>query len=211
MKKIKLISILIIVFLSTSIFAQRTDDKQITHESTGSSTTNSSFEDYDDLILSGGFGAGAVVSTNIVNSGAVVPYSFDFLLRYGHQNVGLGLTNEIYLTPENLARLAFGSSSNTTKVYFQYELNLFKKTYFNIGLSGQFGAFFVGDERDSLESSKSRYFGNVGVITEIGTKKVTLFVRPHLEYKSYDIGSWHKEILLVANVGLRFKIPNTNK
>lgn len=205
----KNIVLIFLVFIGFNAFAQRTNDKQINKTSDTNTAGASSFENYDDLIICGGVGAGAVVSTNIVNSGAVLPYSIDFLLRYGHQDLGIGITNEIYLTPENLVKLAFGNSSNTTKVYFMYELNLFKKTYFNIGLSGQIGGFFVGDERDSLESSKSRYFGNVGVLTEIGTKKVTFYIRPYLEYKSYDIGSLHKEILLVTNIGLRFKIPNT--
>ena len=205
----KILSFLIAILFTINIYAQRNDNHQINNNSNSSSSVSSYFENYDDFILSGSFGAGAVVSTNIVNSGAVVPYSIDFLLRYGHQNLGLGLTNEIYLTPENLARLAFGSSSNTTKIYFQYELNLFKKSYVNIGLSGQIGGFFVGDERDSLETTKSRYFGNLGVIAEVGVHRLTFFARPHLEYKSYDVGSWHKEILLVANVGLRFRVPNT--
>ncbi len=200
---------LIIILFTINVYAQRNDNHQVTKSNDSSPSGSFNFEEYDDFIIAGGFGAGAVVSTNVVNSGAVVPYGLDFLLRYGHQNMGFGFTNEIYLTPENLSKLAFGNSSNTTKVYFQYELILFKKSYVNIGLSGQLGAFFVGDERDSLETSKSRYFGNVGVLAELGVNRFTFFARPHLEYKSYDIGSWHKEILLVANVGVRFRIPNT--
>ncbi|MFH2142222.1 MAG: hypothetical protein ABIJ97_07365 [Bacteroidota bacterium] len=161
---------------------------------------------YDYFILSGSFGAGGVVSTNIINSGAVIPASLDFMLQSKRHRFGIGITHELYLTPENLGKLIIGESSNVEKFYFIYEWTVLKTSPINIGFSGQFGGFTVGDEAEYEENDKSRLFGNIGFIAELGAPRFYLFVRPAIEYKSYDIGSWHKELLATVSLGLRWKI-----
>lgn len=169
-------------------------------------TSSSKIINYQFLILSGSFGAGGVVSTNIVNSGAVIPTSIDFLLQAKHNRYGIGFTHELYLTPENLWNLMLGKSSNTEKYYFIYEWTLLKTSPVNFGFSGQFGGFTVGDEAQYEENVRSRLFGNIGIIAEVGLPRFFLFARPAIEYKSYDIGSWHKELLATVSVGLRWKL-----
>lgn len=206
------IFILTLVFaISTSLsFAQKTGAKNTPSASGTSSKKTESTSDvpqFDEIIISGGVGAGAVVSTNIINSGALLPASIEFMLRYKRNRYGLGVTNELYLTPENLGKMFFGESSNVKKIYFMHEITIFKRSFINLGLSTQLGWFYVGDERTDMESDKARYFGSTGPILELGTYKWQFYVRPALEYKSYDIGSWHKEIIGQAMIGLRYKIP----
>ncbi|MFH2095297.1 MAG: hypothetical protein ABIJ16_06315, partial [Bacteroidota bacterium] len=161
---------------------------------------------FDYVIISGSFGAGGVISTNIVNSGAVIPTSLDFLAQTKHQRFGLGYTHELYLTPENLGKLLIGESSNVEKFYFIYEWTIFNLSPVNIGFSGQLGGFTVGSESEYGEDGKSRLFGNIGAVVELGAPRFYLFARPAIEYKSYDAGSWHKEILGTVSIGLRWKI-----
>lgn len=157
-------------------------------------------------IISGSVGAGAVVSSDIVNTGAVLPASLEFLLQMKRTRYGFGVTNELYLTPKNLALLVIGNSSNTTKYYFVMEQTIFKHSPFNLGWSGQIGGFLVGKERENQTSTaKGSWFLNLGVLVEIGHPRFFLFVRPAIEYKSYS-NWWHKEILATACVGLRWKI-----
>ncbi len=170
------------------------------------STSSDTVFHYQFFILSGSFGAGGVVSTNIVNSGAVIPLSIDFLLQAKHHRYGIGFTHELYLTPENLWKFMLGESSNTNKFYFIYEWTLLKTSPVNFGFSGQFGGFTVGDEAQYEENGRSRLFGNIGLIAEVGLPRFFLFARPAIEYKSYDIGSWHKELLATVSVGLRWKL-----
>jgi hypothetical protein len=174
--------------------------------SQGDSTSRDTVFHYQFFILSGSFGAGGVVSTNIVNSGAVIPTSIDFLLQAKHHRYGLGYTHELYLTPENLWNFMLGESSNTHKYYFIYEWTILKTSPINLGFSGQFGGFTVGDEAEYEENGRSRLFGNIGIIAEVGLPRFFLFARPAIEYKSYDIGSWHKELLATVSVGLRWKL-----
>ena len=157
-------------------------------------------------IISGSVGAGAVVSSDIVNTGAVLPATLEFLLQMKRTRYGIGVTNELYLTPKNLGLLILGNSSNTTKYYFVMEQTIFKNSPFNLGWSGQIGGFLVGKERENQTSNaKGSWFVNLGVLVEIGHPRFFLFVRPALEYKSYS-NWWHKEILATACVGLRWKI-----
>ncbi|MBN1184448.1 MAG: hypothetical protein JXB49_19305 [Bacteroidales bacterium] len=164
--------------------------------------------EFDFIMISGSFGAGGVISTNIVNSGAVIPGSIDFLGQIKHQRYGFGVTHELYLTPENLVKLVLGESSNTEKYYFMYEWTVFKNSPVNLGVSTQFGGFYVGNEADidDDDSFKNRMFLNGGLIVEAGLPRYFFFVRPALEYKSYGPGSWHKELLATVSVGFRVKL-----
>lgn len=184
----------IVLFTYISVFAQTT------------STEKDTVFHYEFFILSGSFGVGGVVSTNIINSGAVIPTSLDFMLQAKRHRYGIGMTHELYLTPENLGKFILGKSSNTEKFYFIYEWTVLKTSPVNLGFSGQFGGFTVGDEAEYEENEKSRIFGNIGFIAELGAPRFYLFVRPAIEYKSYDVGSWHKELLATVSLGLRWKL-----
>ncbi|MDP4266087.1 MAG: hypothetical protein Q8880_01470 [Bacteroidota bacterium] len=175
-------------------------------QTTKSSSSNTNIN-YDYFIIGGFVGAGGVVSTNIVNSGALFPAGLDFMLQDGHLRYGLGLSSELYLTPENLAKVIFSSNtSNVTKVYFEVEPMLFKWFIINLGVNMKLGGFWVGKGGDDMNPNETHYFGNVGALVELGPKKFMLFVNPYLEYKSY--GSWHKELIGAVELGLKIRIPS---
>ena len=206
----KKLSILIFIFaISINLnFAQKTGAENTPSSSnSNASKSTENTPQFDEIIISAGVGAGVVLSTNIINSGALLPASIDIMLRYSRNRIGLGVTNELYLTPENLGKMLFGESSNLKKLYFIHEITIFKRSFINLGLSTQIGWFYVGEERTDLESDKSRYFANIGPLLEFGTYKWQIFIKPTLEYKSYDIDAWHKEIIGQAMIGLRYKIP----
>ncbi|HEY4798575.1 MAG TPA: hypothetical protein VII99_05800, partial [Bacteroidia bacterium] len=62
---------------------------------------------YDEFWISGSIGGGAVVSTNIINSGAVLPFRAEFMWQRKHRRLGFGFGNELEITPQSLAMLAF--------------------------------------------------------------------------------------------------------
>jgi hypothetical protein len=156
----------------------------------------------DAFIFGTGLGAGAVISTNIVNSGALIPTHFDFLFKVRHHRFGFGVGKEFFLTPENLGRLVLNQTSNVTKGYLMYDWMLFKYSPINIGFGTKLGAF--GNAKDSTQVDTTAMFGNVGIIAEIGIRKFSFYVRPELEYKSYGKSSLHKEVSAVAHLGVRF-------
>lgn len=205
----RIISIILLAVLMASQygFAQKTNDNQGT--STTKSDTSKLVIDY--FILSGGIGAGAVVSTNIINTGALASSNFDILFQARHNRFGFGWTNELFVTPESLGRLVFGESISITKFYLMYEWALFRRSPFNIGFSTQLGGFVRGDELDATADEVSRTHFNIGPLVEIGAPRFYLFVRPMIEYKSYGEGSWHKELSAVAQLGLRWKIPTEDE
>ena len=157
----------------------------------------------DAFIIGAGVGGGAVVSSNIVNSGAVIPTHFDMIVKMRHHRLGFGFGTDRYLTPENLARLVLGQTSNVTKGYLMYDWMLFRYSPINLGLGAKIGSF--GNSKDSTQVDTSATFGSIGVIAEFGSRKFSIYVRPELEYKSYGKGSLHKEISAIANIGIRFK------
>jgi len=167
---------------------------------------------YEFLWLNGGFGAGGVVSTNIVNSGAVVPFYMEIFLQQRHQRIGFGLSHELYLTPEALGKFALGNSANTEKVYLAYEWMLIPNFPINLGVCANAGGFLVGNDikeanqhaNDTTYIPKYNFFGNVGLVAEVGIRPVFIFVKPYIEYKSY--GSFHKEILACVTVGMKLKL-----
>lgn len=189
--KSKLLSILIILSLFPALKAQ---DNKIK---------------YDFIWLNFGMGAGGVLSTNIINSGAVLPFYMEIYLQQSRHRYGIGLAHEIYLTPENLGKLILGNSSNTEKVYFTYELMLLPNFPINLGVCCQGGGFLVGNKIKEANADKSKvpdynFFGNVGILAEIGIRPVFLFVKPYIEYKSY--GGFHKELLVCGTFGIKFKL-----
>jgi hypothetical protein len=166
---------------------------------------------YEFFWINGGLGAGGVVSTNIINSGLVLPFYAEFCLQKSHKRIGLGIADEIYLTPENLGKLLFGNSSNTEKFYLTGEWMLIPNFPINIGACAQIGGFLVGNDiqkankaHDSTDIPGLNFFGNVGFVTEVGIRPVFLFVKPYLEFKSY--GSFHKELLVCITLGIKFKL-----
>ena len=203
MKKILLFSFLIIYF--TGSFAQKTDD------TTSNTTTTESDIIIDYIILSGGIGAGGVISTNIVNSGALASSNFDLLFQIKHHRIGFGSTSELFITPENLGRLTFGESANVSKAYIMYEWAVFRRSPVNLGFSAQAGGFLRGDERDAGESEENRTFANLGVMLELGSPTFQFYVRPMVEYKSYGKLNFHKELSAVGQFGFRWKIPTEDE
>lgn len=166
---------------------------------------------YDFMWINGGLGAGGVVSTNIINSGLVIPFYLEFCLQKSRTRIGLGVAHEMYITPEALGRLFLGNSSNTEKIYFTGEWMLFPNFFINAGPCAQIGGFLVGNKikEDTKAQGKGSvadysFFGNVGLLGEIGIRPVYLFVKPYFEYKSY--GSFHDELLVCVTLGIKIKL-----
>lgn len=164
---------------------------------------------YEFIWINFGMGGGAVLSTNIINSGAVMPFYMDIYLQNRRNRFGVGIAHELYLTPQNLFRLFTGNSSNTEKIYFTYEWMVLPNFPVNIGACAQFGGFLVGNEikeantSDSVKVTDYNMFGNIGLVAEVGIRPFFIFVKPYLEFKNY--GNFHKEILGVVSFGVKFK------
>lgn len=165
---------------------------------------------YEFIWINGGIGAAAVLSTNIINSGAILPFYLELYAQQRHSRYGIGLAHEIYLTPENLGKLVLGNSSNTEKIYFSYEWMLIPNFPVNLGFCGQIGGFLVGNDikkanqADNKDVPDYNYFGNVGLVAEVGIRPVFLFVKPYIEYKSY--GGFHKELIAGGTFGIKLKL-----
>lgn len=175
---------------------------------------------YQFLWVNGGIGAGGVLSTNIVNSGAVLPAYLEFMLQNRRSRIGIGIAHELYLTPENLGKVILGNSSNTEKVYITWEGMLLPNSPINLGVCAQGGGFLVGNDireanqntnntnntsdADNTDIPKYNFFGNVGMVAEVGIRPVFLFVKPYIEYKSY--GGFHKEIIAAVTFGIKLKL-----
>jgi len=156
------------------------------------------------FIIAGGIGAGAVGSTNIINSGAVLPSSMDLLFQKKRVQIGFGFGSELYITPESLGRLVLGQNPGAKKFYFMYEWRVLPYFPVNIGWSSQLGLSSFGGDIQTGDGARGGLFANTGVVAEIGTPGFALFVRPYIEYKSYS--GFNKEFMAAAQVGLRFKI-----
>lgn len=165
---------------------------------------------YDYLWINGGIGAGGVISTNIINSGAVLPAFMEIAVQDGRCRYGIGVAHELYLTPENLGKLVLGNSSNTEKVYFTFEGMLIPNFFINLGVCAQVGGFLVGNDIDKANQAEGKdvpkynFFGNGGLVAEIGIRPVFIFVKPYIEYKNY--GGWHKEIIGAVTLGIKLKL-----
>lgn len=165
---------------------------------------------YDFIWINGGLGAGGVVSTNIINSGALLPFFAEFCLQKGRTRLGFGICDEIYITPENLGKLFFGDNSNVGKYYLTWEWMLFPNFPINLGPCAQIGGFLVGNDvkkansQDSIKVTTSNFFANAGLNLEVGIRPIFLFVKPYFEFKSY--GSFHKELIACVTLGVKFKL-----
>jgi len=161
--------------------------------------------------LNFGTGAAAVLSTDVFNSGAILPFYMELYFQQNKTRLGLGLSHEIYLTPENLYKLATGNSANVEKFYLTAEWMLLRNFPLNIGACAQFGGFYVGNQIKENTKNKNEkvddasLFGNVGLVAEAGIRPFFLFVKPYLEYKSYALQTFHKELIAGVNFGIRLK------
>lgn len=168
---------------------------------------------YDEFWISSGIGAGAVVSTNIINSGAVIPFRTEFLWQRRHRRLGFGFGKELGITPQQLYNLAMGGQPGISKLYFVYEKFLFRNFPINIGFSSHLGFFSqagpssnsttAGTGTTTAADSKGGLFGNIGIPVEIGIRPFYLFVRPDIEYQSWS--GFNKRIQATANVGIKLK------
>jgi hypothetical protein len=165
---------------------------------------------YDFIWINGGFGGGGVVSTNIINSGAVLPFFAEVCLQKSRTRLGLGIAHEIYLTPENLVKLLLGNSSNTEKIYLTGEWMLLPNFPINLGPCAQIGGFLVGNDikkanaRNNTSVTTYNFFVNGGFVAEIGIRPVFLFVKPYFEFKSY--GGFHEELIAAVTLGAKLKL-----
>jgi len=166
----------------------------------------------ESIWIGGSVGGGLALSTNIVNSGAVFPANLELLFQTRHHRCGIGFANELYITPESLTRLLFGDAPVVKKLYFGYELFLFRNFPVNLGFSSHFGFFGTGgtnskaaqvETANGTESGRGGLFGNIGAVLELGARPFYFFVRPSIEYKSWS--GWHKEIIATGSIGIRLK------
>ncbi len=219
----KSVVIVFLMLISFSAFSQiirkggdtkKTQDKTKTEQNdaktSSDKTKSASKSKIDATILGLGVGAGAVISSNIVNSGAYLSNDFDILFKIRHHRIGIGFGKILFLTPENLGSLAFGQTSNVTVGYLMYDWMLFRWSPVNLGVGIKLGAF--SNAKDSTKVDTTASLANVGITAEFGSRRFSVFVRPELDYKSYGQGSFHKEVSAGATLGLRFKfLSDTEK
>lgn len=197
----KLLLFLFSNLLTISLFAQTTT-------STDSTAKPEIVKpNYAAFWISGAGGAGATVSSNIVNTGAVLPFRTEFLWQSRTRRMGFGFAKELFLTPEALGRFAMGQSPGISKFYFVYEKFIFRHSPINLGFSSNLGFFSTGDslnnDYNTEKKSRGGMFGNVGCVVEMGVRPVYFFVRPDIEFQSWS--GFHKQIQATATVGLRLK------
>lgn len=219
MKKKIVLGCLLAVLAIPSSFAQRSAQSSSTSGGTQKAYTAKELG-ITHWWLVGGMGAGAVISTDIINSGGVLPFYLELMAQKGRTRMGLGMSHEVYLTVKNLAKVmtSLGDESyNVEKFYFTIEKMLIPNFPVNVGVCAQLGGFLTQSELKENDEAKvqagtatnisnkneAHPFGNVGLVAELGIKPFFLFVKPALEYKSYSIG--HKELIGYVNFGIRLK------
>lgn len=175
-------------------------------------TSTSKPSEIESVWIGGSIGGGAVVSSNVINSGALFPMNLELLFQKHHHRCGIGFANEIYVTPEALGRLVLGEGLGVKKLYFSYEAFIFRNFPINLGFSTHIGFFGTSKSssnnaqvKNSSDTTNTRggLFGNVGLVLELGARPCYFFVRPAIEYKSWS--GFHKEIIGSVSIGLRFK------
>jgi hypothetical protein len=203
----------IAVLLTINTFAQgTTPGKTVTPSgnTTGTTTTTnttpaSDFQ-IDCFIFGGSLGLGPILSTNLVGSGFIGESTMELMIQSRHHRYGIGMSNTLMGTPENLGVLLFTlgkDNVNLHKYYFTYEWTLFRKSPINLGAGMKFGGFSVGNYPDT---TKTPFFASVGPVIELGHPRFYLYVKPEIGYNSYNTRSWKKDIYVVANIGLRWKL-----
>ena len=180
-------------------------------------TAKSSDFTLDHFIIGGGINGGATVSSNIVGTGAMIGLEFEVMVQFKHHRFGIGGDKELMLTLENLGTVigTWGKSNcNLNKVYFTYEWTLFKRSPINFTAGLKIGSFDVGKSTtkdDGTASTKSPFFGAVGIALEVGHPRFLLYIKPEIGYNSYDTGSWKKDIYAMATIGFRWKSKRLDK
>ncbi|MBN2777179.1 MAG: hypothetical protein JXR36_06035 [Bacteroidales bacterium] len=205
-------TIILSVLISFSVFGQGREIVN-TSANSGGTTSNSNpvpASDFklDYFIIGGSLGLGPIISTNLVNSGFIGESTIDLMIQSKHNRFGLGLSNTLMGTPENLAVLLFTlgkDNVNLHKGYFMYEWTLFKNSPINLGFGAKVGAFTVGNFPDT---TKSTFFASAGPVIELGHPRFFLYVKPEIGYNSYNTGSWKKDLYVCANVGFRWKFKS---
>lgn len=202
---------------STSPWANTTP----TDDTPATTTTSTSDFTLDHFIIGGGINAGATISSNIVGTGAMVGLEFEVMVQFKHHRLGIGGDKELMLTLENLGTVVgtWGKSNcNLNKFYFTYEWTLFKRSPINFTAGFKVGSFDVGpskykEDQTELEESttKTPFFGAVGIALEVGHPRFLLYIKPELGYNSYDTGSWKKDIYAMVTVGFRWKTKRLDK
>lgn len=186
-------------------------------------TTRTQLFHYDEFWISGCIGAGAVVSTNIINTGAVLPFRTEFLWQRRHRRLGFGFGSDLYMTPQSLINLVVNKSVGIHKLYFAYEVFIFRNFPINLGFSSHLGFFYTGTLKTDSTNTYNHpnnsgvpavnnttnnpnlggLFGNVGCVLELGVRPFYIFARPSIEYQSWS--GFHKQIQATAQVGIRLK------
>jgi len=188
-----------------------------TDDTPATTTTAKSDFTLDHFIIGGGINAGATLSSNIVGTGAMIGLEFEVMVQFKHHRLGIGGDKELMLTLENLGTVigTWGNSNcNLNKVYFTYEWTLFKRSPINFTAGLKIGSFDVGNsekQRDGTASTKTPFFGAVGIAFEVGHPRFLLYIKPEIGYNSYDTGSWKKDIYAMATVGFRWKTKRLDK
>jgi len=165
----------------------------------------------EEVWVGGSVGGGLALSTNIVGSGAVFPANLELLFQTRHHRCGIGLANELYITPESLYHLALGEAPVVSKLYFSYEAFIFRNFPINLGFSSHIGFFgtsgnhTLSQKSGTVDTATARggMFGNVGAVLELGARPFYFFLRPSIEYKSWS--GFHKEIMATVSLGIRLK------
>jgi len=184
------------------------------------SATKSDFT-LDHFIIGGGISAGALISTDIISTGAILGLEFEVMVQFKHHRLGIGSDKTLMLNLRNLGTVigTLGESNcNLNKVYFIYEWTLFKRSPINFTAGLKVGSFDVGkskyrteQERNDAKATKSPFFGAVGLAFEVGHPRFLLYIKPEIGYNSYDTGSWRKDIYAMATVGFRWKTKRLDK
>jgi len=175
----------------------------------------------DHFIIGGGISAGALLSTDIISTGALLNAEFEVMVQFKHHRLGIGGDKTLMLNLRNLGTVigTLGKSNcNLNKVYFTYEWTLFKRSPINFTAGFKFGSFDVGSskyrteqEENNAKATKSPFFGAVAIAFEVGHPRFLLYVKPEIGYNSYDTGSWRKDIYVMATVGFRWKTKRLDK
>ncbi len=204
----KTVTFILAIFFSVTLFSQGREivnGNSSSNTNTTSTSSSASDIELDYFIIGGSLGLGPIVSTNLVNTGFIGESTIDFMVQMRHHRFGIGLSNTLMGTPENLAVLLFTlgkDNVNLHKGYLMYEWTLLKHSPINIGIGAKLGSFTVGNYPDT---TKSTFFASAGPVIELGHPKFFLYVKPEIGYNSYNTGSWKKDVYVCANVGIRIK------
>ena len=203
---------------STSNSTSSTYSSTPTNDSTTKTTSNVTL---DHFIIGGGISAGALLSTDIISTGALLNAEFEVMVQFKHHRLGIGGDKTLMLNLRNLGTVigTLGKSNcNLNKVYFTYEWTLFKRSPINFTAGFKVGSFDVGSskyrteqEENNEKATKSPFFGAVAIAFEVGHPRFLLYVKPEIGYNSYDTGSWRKDIYVMATVGFRWKTKRLDK